>query len=139
MLIIRFFKFLISTGGCLEEIGGIQHELFHALGFYHEMNRPNRDDYIWIFWKNLNPAFIRDFQLANGTRTFGLPYDYESIMHYGFNDFSINNGPTIVPKKKNAMIGQRDELTEFDAKKLIRLYKCSKENDGMSFVDFYII
>ena len=55
----------------------------------------------------------------------GLPYDYDSIMHYGWNYFANDrSSPTIVPKKK-ASIGNRKLMSPGDVQKINILYECS--------------
>lgn len=43
----------LSVPGCLKH-GIILHELLHALGFYHEHTRNDRDQYVEINWDNMH-------------------------------------------------------------------------------------
>lgn len=43
--------------GCLNKTGATQHELMHILGFYHEISRLDRDDYVYINQVRNSPAF----------------------------------------------------------------------------------
>ncbi|XP_048875828.1 astacin-like metalloendopeptidase [Brienomyrus brachyistius] len=105
--------------------GNICHELLHALGFYHEHVRSDRDDYITVQYQNIKPGRKEEFfkKDINGK---DLPYDLNSIMHYGSYEFSANGQPTIVVKKKGAVIGQRKSLSDLDVQRLQKLYACDK-------------
>lgn len=82
----------LNQGGC--GFGSIVHEICHALGFFHEQSRCDRDDHIEIIWSNIIPERKSQFKrYCNGAMDVG-PYDYESIMHYQQNAFAIDRGPT---------------------------------------------
>nr|BAU68230.1 hatching enzyme [Cynops pyrrhogaster] len=112
------------SGGCMSR-GTIQHELNHALGFFHEQSRSDRDNYVTIMTENILPGDIANFNKEN-TNNLGLEYDYSSVMHYGMYAFSTKFGqPSIIPKPNpDTPIGQRDGLSNLDISKINTLYQC---------------
>lgn len=71
-----------------------------ALGFFHMHQVYNRDDFIDIYWENVEVGKEIQFRkYTNLELTLSdSNYDYSSIMHYGAYYFSKNGRPTIVPK-----------------------------------------
>ena len=72
----------------------IVHELMHALGFYHEHQRPDRDTYVAILCFNVRGGcqgtlFNENFPILNTATIYGA-YDFDSVMHYGQCAFAIN-------------------------------------------------
>ncbi|XP_066548851.1 astacin-like metalloendopeptidase isoform X2 [Amia ocellicauda] len=108
----------------VEGNGTVQHELLHVLGFWHEHSRNDRDSFIDIIWSNIWLGYSFNF-LTRETNSL-VPYDYGSVMHYSPLAFSMNGNPTIVPKSKSAMIGQRTKLSRLDIQKVNLLYECAK-------------
>ncbi|XP_075052455.1 embryonic protein UVS.2-like [Mixophyes fleayi] len=115
----------VQIGGCVSR-GIIQHELNHALGFYHEHMRSDRDNYVDIMYQNISPMWWPDFK-STDTNNLGLEYDYGSVMHYGRYTFSNTaNQPSIVSKPDpNVPMGQRNGLSILDVSKINRLYQCN--------------
>lgn len=96
---VRYVR--VTRGGCVTDMHGqnravpvsadtscVGHELGHALGLWHEHQRPDRDRFVtvktpwyWKYWpKNL--AQYESFE-----QTLCRPYDLGSIMHYNYNKY----------------------------------------------------
>lgn len=90
----------LQSPGCLTKVGTPIHEMMHAIGFLHEHNRFERDEYITIRYDNIDSNTKSNFYKADAKSitAFGVPYDYGSVMHYSNKAFSTNGRPTIIPK-----------------------------------------
>ncbi|XP_033494395.2 meprin A subunit beta-like isoform X1 [Epinephelus lanceolatus] len=136
----RVGKQQLSIGKNCDTLGIVEHEFLHALGFWHEQSRADRDDYITIMWGNIKSGEEHNFIKYNDTvsSALGVPYDYGSVMHYAKTSFSISSKPTIVTKNPQFMdvIGQKMGLSASDLTKLNRLYNCTKSSTFVDSCDF---
>jgi hypothetical protein len=114
---------LTLASGCMDK-GTIQHEFLHAIGIFHTQSRYDRKGHIKILWKNIKEKYKYNFNFEHGTDPYGLPYDYDSVMHYGARYFSKNGEITIKtmdPSKQN-VIGTRDGVSDGDVKLIKKMY-----------------
>ncbi|XP_077366539.1 low choriolytic enzyme-like [Festucalex cinctus] len=109
--------------GCVQH-GIIQHEVMHAMGFYHEHTRSDRDQHILIHWENIQEYQKHNFDKQD-TNNLGIPYDYNSVLHYGKTAFGVHQAITMTPIPDSTVeIGQREGLSDLDVLRINRLYKC---------------
>lgn len=128
----------LSLGeGCVYT-GTIVHELCHALGFLHEQNRNDRDEFITINRDNIQADALSQFEkYPAGDYYYGTTYDYYSIMHYDRYAFTkdqtanYKNFPTIIPKQAGIdLIPAYDKtddqiLTAKDILAIQTMYQCA--------------
>ncbi|KAM4727986.1 meprin A subunit beta-like [Anableps anableps] len=130
----------LSIGTNCDRIATIEHEFLHALGFWHEQSRSDRNDYVQIMWDRISEGKEHNFNTYDDTisSSLGVPYDYNSIMHYSKNAFQNGSEPTIVTKISafSDVIGQRMEFSDSDLLKLNRLYKCTQGSTFLDSCDF---
>ncbi|XP_065336691.1 zinc metalloproteinase nas-6-like [Cloeon dipterum] len=112
--------------------GSVAHELLHATGFHHEQSAPNRDEYVFINYTNVEKGKKHQFQKysSNVVTDYGVGYDYDSLMHYSRKAFSKNGQDTIIPYQPGVEIGQKSHISEKDYEKLNFKY-CNKTVEEM--------
>ncbi|RCN46571.1 astacin, partial [Ancylostoma caninum] len=104
------------------------HELMHVVGLWHEQMREDRDDYIKVHKENVKSGYESQFVKvgSNYASTYGTPYDYLSIMHYGKSVFAkpgTISMETVDPKYQD-IIGTAKKPTKNDYKKICSIYNC---------------
>ncbi|VDK18441.1 unnamed protein product [Anisakis simplex] len=129
---IRGRQIVSLDGGCMKT-GTILHELMHAIGFFHEHSRADRDKYIDIVWHNVEDGADDQF-LKYSLRLIdhlNEPYDYSSILHYGPDAFSKNGQRTIVARK-NTWSGKMKKFWSIDRNGLSMLVQIYGEDSETS-------
>lgn len=125
----------LEVPGC-DYVGIVAHELGHHIGLWHEQSRPDRDSFVRINFENIEEDMRSNFmkRTTEDINTEGLPYDYDSIMHYSQKAFSRNGEDTISVINEEAyrsqgypMLGQRDHLSSEDVAIVNLLYGCPQK------------
>lgn len=119
----------ISLGAGCQSLGVIVHEIGHALGLIHEHMRTDSELFVFIHDNNIEPGYETQFAISLENRNL-TPYDYDSIMHYGTNPFSID------PQRKKTITAiddvrllnpsQKSRLSELDVFAVNFLYNCTE-------------
>ena len=89
----------------------------HAMGFWHEQSRVDRNTFVQINSVNISQTACNgpcdfNFQIESFSGTWG-PYDFDSVMHYRRNAFSISpalDTITVLPPNKD-VIGHLSHLS----------------------------
>ncbi|MGP9799495.1 M12 family metallopeptidase [Rheinheimera sp. NSM] len=76
----------------------IFHEILHALGFFHEHTRPDRDDFITVHWNNISSEYQVDYNKLTANIAVTGAYDYSSVMHYR----GTRDGKTVLSAKSSS-------------------------------------
>ena len=119
----------------------VAHEFLHALGFYHEHTRSDRNNFVRVNRENVEPENLGNFENNWGqmdTNNLNEPYDYCSFMHYdaraGGRFRSGRQLPVIEPLQSKVdqglpcveldNIGRSERITNIDINKVCKLYEC---------------
>lgn len=110
--------------------GSVLHEIGHLIGFWHEFTRPDRDQHLTVIARNIQTEKLVNFvkKATKEVNSFGVKYDFGSIMHYSQNAFSKNPSfaDTIIPKTHVNIVpvAQRKKISNLDVVQTNLLYKC---------------
>jgi astacin len=119
----------ISIGATCYRHGVIIHEILHALGFFHEHSRPDRDQYVDINYENVREGMNHNFMKLSSRKWFNMtiPYDTNSVLHYSGYAFAADRStPSMFYKDtKEAVRAQRDRLSEWDTAQVCISYRCN--------------
>ena len=104
--------------------GSIIHEIMHALGFYHEQSRPDRNKWIKIKWTNIKLSKFQNFFAHFFAKKYG-DFDFDSIMLYpSYNSFARNiKKPVLTTREGDTWSVQRNGLSIGDLDGLANLYE----------------
>lgn len=117
------------------------HEMLHALGFWHEQSRSDRNTYVQVNMDKVAKGYENNFQLEPGLAQ--GDYDYQSIMHYGADAFAATSGvPTIQCKSSgvisNCTLGGA-KLSPKDIQGLNKLFAGSQSYAKLNLTDAFNI
>lgn len=135
----------LNIGNGCERMEIVVHELGHAVGFFHEQSRSDRDGSIRILWENIPldkyPQFTQTYDQSHN-----VPYDITSVMHYSQGAFSAQPFAknTLVTVDPHMQLRMGNKGLSFRDRKLANLmYSCGAacpnknelkcENEGFLF------
>lgn len=114
---------IYTADGC--STGNIIHEIGHAIGFFHEQARTDRNSYIIVNYGNIEAGAENNFHTYTTMGIGGFQigtFDFNSIMLYSSYDFSANNLPTITRLDGSTFTGQRIGLSIGDIETYNNMY-----------------
>uniref|UniRef100_A0A914GQ37 Metalloendopeptidase n=1 Tax=Globodera rostochiensis TaxID=31243 RepID=A0A914GQ37_GLORO len=109
----------------------VLHELFHKLGLWHEHMRSDRDKFIRVQFRNIPFYLHAQFRTVTTEKaiTYGVRYDYRSLMQYGPNAFARPSDALSIKTRKRKfqkVIGTAVDASRGDWIKICAIYRCSE-------------
>ena len=107
------------------DYGTVMHEILHALGFFHEHCRSDRNDSLVVYTENIKPGKEYNFQRYQERGYLGTDigsFDFNSIMLYSSFAFSKNGLATMKKIDGSTFEAQRTHLSDGDKEGIAAVY-----------------
>nr|CAD2187909.1 unnamed protein product [Meloidogyne enterolobii] len=120
----------VSIGEDCDQFGIITHEVAHALGFFHEQSRWDRDQFVSVSLDNIRHGYEDQFDKESEEENDNqqVPYDLGSVMHYSEYAFSSPDAhnPVLSAKEpyNQKTMGQRIAPSFLDVLLMNKRYMC---------------
>lgn len=123
---------VVNIGDGCDFTDSVEHELMHALGFFHEQARLDRDDHVVIHWTNIDQSKYVNFEKTTSIDSRNSPYDQRSVMHYSNYAFALDpRFETITARDvDNPIVGSALSMTHTDETQIRMLYRCENRVVG---------
>ncbi|KRX47796.1 Zinc metalloproteinase nas-36 [Trichinella murrelli] len=120
----------ISLPGYCSPLYVVTHEVAHALGLHHTQNRPDRDRYVYLNHTNIKSSKAHNYRLTtfDAVDVEGIPYDYQSVMHYPSKGFALDSNYDVIISRDPLYVtsfGFQEEPSFYDIK-LVNKHYCSE-------------
>jgi len=120
----------LSLMGACTPFVVVMHEIMHALGFYHEQQRPDRDNYVAVNMNNVKESKLKAYQkLDVSIDSFGSPFDLDSVMLYRPYQYAVDKSiPTLVNKTDGLPLRNNKHWTKEDIRQINAMYECENKH-----------
>lgn len=124
---------ILSLGPGCRTKGIVIHELMHAIGFWHEHQRIDRDDHVEVNLDNVEQKYKKQYNKAKTSQMNLIgSYDMDSIMHYRYRDFALPGKSVMKAKGSDRTTFGNEQLSPEDIRKIRELYRCNDDKGESS-------
>lgn len=97
------------------------HEMGHTIGFYHEQERQDRNQFVTVVYENIDKNRVGNYNLSSSEQDVGF-YDFASHMHYAATSFSRDGDVTIQTVPAGIPLSEPPFFSAGDLDTLQRMY-----------------